>query len=284
MKVYIGWSGPRGKMIGEIFAEMLPDIIQSCEPFFSPEIEKGLDWVTKLTEELRDSPVGIICLTPENLNEPWILFEAGALSKGMKDKHVCTFLYELDSSDVKKPLSLFQYTKNTKEEILRLMGTINKCTEKPLSNDRLEKYFEKWWDEFESRLKKIPTFKEITGTDLPPEREEKDILKEVLSTVRELKREQAIDVPRGKMLSLEEYVNTLPLYGEIIEIEPELAGRIHEQLMANEKLKINTARIGRTNREIRITFYEKPTKNIINKILAIEGVKAFKSSADSFFI
>jgi hypothetical protein len=38
---------------------------------------------------------GIICLTPGNLTAPWILFEAGAISKTPEKAYVCTLLVDL---------------------------------------------------------------------------------------------------------------------------------------------------------------------------------------------
>jgi hypothetical protein len=53
------------------------------------DIDKGAKWSTEISRELEQANFAVSCLTPENLNEPWLLFEAGALSK--KDgAQVCT--------------------------------------------------------------------------------------------------------------------------------------------------------------------------------------------------
>ena len=82
MKVFISWSGERSRSIAEALREWLPDVIQAVKPWLSAEdIDKGARWSSDLAHELEDAHVGVICLTPENLEEPWIHFEAGALSK-----------------------------------------------------------------------------------------------------------------------------------------------------------------------------------------------------------
>ena len=63
------------------------------------DIDKGTRSIPAISKTLEETQFGIICLTPENLNAPW-LFEAGALSKSQEDARVWTFLYDLDYVDV----------------------------------------------------------------------------------------------------------------------------------------------------------------------------------------
>ena len=67
-------------------------------------------------------------MTRENLNEKWILFEAGALSK-TKDAHVCTFLLDLKPTDVEHLLVQFQATQFKKKDVWKLIRTINQEVE-----------------------------------------------------------------------------------------------------------------------------------------------------------
>jgi hypothetical protein len=45
------------------------------------EIGKGERWSINLAKELESSNFGLVCLTPENVNAPWLHFEAGAILK-----------------------------------------------------------------------------------------------------------------------------------------------------------------------------------------------------------
>jgi len=80
MKVFISWSGERSRIIAEALREWLPAVIQSADAWLSTQdIEKGSRPLDELTKELKGTSLGIVCLTPENLGERWIHFEAGAL-------------------------------------------------------------------------------------------------------------------------------------------------------------------------------------------------------------
>jgi hypothetical protein len=73
MKVFISWSGARSKAIAEILRQWLPGVIQAVKPYYSPDdISKGARWSSEIGKELEAARVGLICLTRENLEAPWI--------------------------------------------------------------------------------------------------------------------------------------------------------------------------------------------------------------------
>lgn len=92
-KVFISWSGELSRQLAEAVRNWLPGVLQYVKPYFTPDdIEKGTKWSTETIKELEESEIGILCLTRDNLNKPWILFEAGALSKNFGKAKVCTLL------------------------------------------------------------------------------------------------------------------------------------------------------------------------------------------------
>src|SRR5437764_4301388 len=126
MKVFISWSGERSKALAEALYSWLPNVIQAVQPWMSAnDIEKGTRWRSGLANELEQASISIICLTPENLDAPWLNFEAGALSRQQQNSYVCTFLFGLEPIDVREPLAQFQSTKADKEDIKKLVHTIN---------------------------------------------------------------------------------------------------------------------------------------------------------------
>ena len=128
MKVFISWSGAQSQEIAGIFREWIPTVIQAAEPFVSSEdIRKGTRWIPEMAGELEQCQIGILCITPDNMNEPWILFEAGALSKSMETARVCTICFGISPSNVAGPLAQFQATTFTKDDISRLVKTINEA-------------------------------------------------------------------------------------------------------------------------------------------------------------
>ena len=156
MKVFVSWSGELSKKYASFLKIWLEQCIQSVEVFFSAEdIEKGETWHTKLSNELRDTNFGIVCLTSENVNAPWIHFEAGALSK-MLDSRVATLAINVNFSDIKGPLSTFQATKLEKDDIFKLLQSINNSQEKALSEGKLKASFEAFWPNFEKHILETP--------------------------------------------------------------------------------------------------------------------------------
>lgn len=152
MKVFLSWSGELSQKIAEFLKKWLEQCIQSVEVFYSAEdIEKGETWHAKLSNELRDTNYGIVCLTDDNVNAPWIHFEAGALSK-MLDARVATLAVNVNFSDIKGPLSTFQATKLEKDDMYKLLKSINESQEKQLTEEKLKNSFEAFWPKFNDEI------------------------------------------------------------------------------------------------------------------------------------
>jgi hypothetical protein len=192
MNIFIIWSGKTSKAIAEAFRDWLPQVIQEVKPWMSAkDIDKGAHWPTELAENLEKVNFGIVCLTPDNLQAPWILFESGATSKAVGETHVSPYLFELKSTDLTGPLSLYQMTESNKGDTFELIKTINKAIgEKALKDEMLQKAFDVWWPEFEGKLEKIKEQAKKEQGDVKPPRSDSEKLDELLQIVRLLSREQ----------------------------------------------------------------------------------------------
>ena len=151
MKVFISWSGNKSHKVALVFRDWLPSVIQTIVPYVSSEdIDKGARWSTDIATELEDSTFGILCVTKENLEAPWLSFEAGALSKTMDKSYVSPFLFDIKRSEVDGPILQFQSTIFNKEDIRKLTKTLNKaCGDSSITDARLEKAFEVWFPTLE---------------------------------------------------------------------------------------------------------------------------------------
>ena len=147
MRVFISWSGNKSHKVALVFRDWLPSVIQSIEPYVSSEdIDKGARWSTDIAKELENSTFGILCVTKDNLEAPWLSFEAGALSKTMDKAFVSPFLFDIKRSEVNGPILQFQSTIFQKEDLKKLVSTLNKaCGENCIPESRLEKAFEVWF-------------------------------------------------------------------------------------------------------------------------------------------
>lgn len=191
MDVFLSWSGLRSRDVAETLAKWLSKHLQAVEPWTSIDIEKGARWGRRIDERLERTRVGIICLTPENLDSKWIHFEAGALSKA-KDSYVCTFLLDLTDAEVEFPLAQFQATKIDKEDISQLLHHINhqveRANEKPLPDTLLAEIIDESWPQLEKKLHGVAASRPESKL---PARPQEAILDELLTTVRRIERRQS---------------------------------------------------------------------------------------------
>ncbi len=191
MELFLSWSGARSKAMAEAFANWISQVIQAVEPWVSSDIEKGARWGPEIATRLENSKIGILCLTMENLDAPWILFEAGALSK-TKDARVGTLLLDIAPSDVQQPLGQFQHTAaRDKNDVRSLVQTINSAVErskeKALNATVLSDVFEMYWPLLSEALETIAA---QAPPGQPAQRPEREILQEILEIVRKQEREK----------------------------------------------------------------------------------------------
>jgi len=184
MKVFISWSGGLSQKIAEELKRWLQHCIQSLEVFYSAEdIEKGDTWSSKISEELSDTNFGIVCLTQENVNAPWIHFEAGAISK-MLDSKVATLTIDVNFSEVKGPLTKFQVTKFEKDDMLKLLQSINSSMDIPLKDQVLNDSFEAFWNKFYENVSEIINADSSKNKKKSVKFNSNEVLEEILQLVR----------------------------------------------------------------------------------------------------
>lgn len=185
MKVFISWSGDLSRQLGEALRDWLPAVIQNVRPFFTPnDIEKGARWGKDIATELEQSRVGIFCLTKENLTKPWIMFEAGALSKNVDISKVCPILFGVDNTDLEGPLVQFQSIPFEKTEIRKLIKQINSSLgDQKLEEPVLNSVFDMWWPKLDEKVRAILEKREQSHNHAT-KRTDRDILEEILELSR----------------------------------------------------------------------------------------------------
>jgi len=165
--------------------DWLPLVLHYVQPWLSAaDIDAGQRWATEVGQQLNDSTFGILCLTRDNLQSPWILFEAGALAKSVAAGAVVPFLLDLEFSDVTGPLAQFQAKKADEQSTLELVTAINNRAEQPIPLERLEELFELAWPRLAKSWANVPK----VGTQAPPQRSQRDVLEELVQVVRTVER------------------------------------------------------------------------------------------------
>ena len=183
MNVFISWSTDKSRELAEVISNWLPFVIQSVSPFFSPDaITKGSRWNSEVSKALNDCKFGILCIVDDNIDAPWIMFEAGALSKQIDKSKVVPILFNIKPTDLKGPLTQFQCAIFNKNEINKVVKSINNelSPEFRLKDDVLDSTFEVWWPKLEDKINNILSIsnKQIVRTD-------RELIEEILIAVRD---------------------------------------------------------------------------------------------------
>jgi len=167
MKVFISWSGVRSRHIADALRKWLPRVIQAVKPWMSDvDIPAGARWQTDIAHELDAADFGIICITPENMDKPWLMFEAGALSKSMKASRVCPLAYSMELTQLSGPIAQFQANRLDQEGVFQVLMAINAAMlDKGLDAIHLREQFEMLWGRLDQALMSVPPY-------TPPEPEE----------------------------------------------------------------------------------------------------------------
>jgi hypothetical protein len=159
MKIFLSWSGAYSREIAGAFEGWIPSVIQSVEVFISTGgIGPGERWLPKISGALDEIEFGLVFVTEQNKEAPWLMFEAGALAKNVEKSRVIPVLCnaEDDIEFKKNPLSHFQYVKLDQDGIFRAMKSIFDVSEDTKLTEQLfEKGLQTWWPELQSQLNNI---------------------------------------------------------------------------------------------------------------------------------
>ena len=158
MKIFLSWSGKLSQEVARALKVWIPTVLPNVEAWFSSDdIPKGSRWALELAKCLEEANYGIAVLVPGNVNQPWLNFELGAISKSLSTSRMSPFLFDLEPSELSGgPIAQFQATTFQKEDVWRLVLSMNESSgsDRPKS-DTLRVAFDLRWPELEERLKAL---------------------------------------------------------------------------------------------------------------------------------
>jgi len=197
MNIFVSWSGDYSRAAAVALKEWLPLLFNPIDIFVSSEsIRKGKRWPQEIAVQLEKTNFGIACLTHDNLEQPWLLFETGALSK-LQEGYVQTLLLGgLEYSDVKEgPLQHFQHARFERSDFFRMIQTINEAQGvNKHSEKNLAKLFEKFWPDLDVAIQEAEKAKKAKVT---VERSDTVILREVHELVNLIARNMPEPTPHN---------------------------------------------------------------------------------------
>lgn len=154
MKVFISWSKEPAKSIAEELRHVLSAFVPGVEPWMSEhDLVPGQRWGQQIAEHLADAKIALICVTERNKAEPWLHFEAGAISNALGESFVHPVIFDAAVEAVPATLTQFQVTRFTQQSFFSLVRTLNKLRDKPESEHDLRQRFDRVWPGMEATIK-----------------------------------------------------------------------------------------------------------------------------------
>jgi len=156
IEVFLSWSKQTSHKVAKAFKDWLPNIFPSNCWMSSQDIGKGKPWFGSISEQLAKSEVCIICVTQENLDSHWLMYEAGAIAHAKHGKLVCPLLFKVTPSEISgSPLGQFQATITEKDDVLRLLLSMNNEISTSIPEGTLRAAFQNEWPKLQKALRRI---------------------------------------------------------------------------------------------------------------------------------
>jgi hypothetical protein len=217
------------------------------------DIAPGKLWFGAISQEIKDSRYGIICVTAEHRNAPWLLWEAGALYRGFEDSQfVVPLLINLKKNDLRPPLSHFQVIEVTdKGEMTRLMKSINsRLGEDAIPDELVENQMERCWQELQDAIAKALKDHPVATNAAGVERTFKEAADELMKDLR-AKKSRSIRRYQHALDQLSPYLDHLPL-SQVDEstLQPFKQDRLKGTARLASRRKNKVVMVGTVNKEI----------------------------------
>ena len=157
MKIFISWSGDISGEIAKILRGLIKTVLPYTKPFISSEdIKKGDPWLASISQELDETECGILCVTPDNCESPWLNFEAGALSKSRNAPLVAPLLIGVERSKIPETIRQFNDVSYSKEELFKLLQSLNSSAgDRALPDNDLRRNFQFCWPHLQEQLEPL---------------------------------------------------------------------------------------------------------------------------------
>lgn len=160
-QAFISWSGHAAKEKAAALKRLIKDVLPEANVFMSDhDIPVGSLWLDTITSALDRSIAGVVIVTADNVDSPWLHFEAGALSNRVERRMVIPLLSGVEITAISAtPLSAFQAVPLNKDNICKICESFASALGIVREGGAIGRAFGKFWSDYENDL-----LKESTGT------------------------------------------------------------------------------------------------------------------------
>ena len=146
MDLFISWSGETSRQYAELLRGWLPTVLQAVKPFHSDEdIAKGAAWSEEISTRLQKARAALVLITPENLEAPWLHFEAGAVSRMPNARVAPLLLGGVKKHQLKGPLTRFQLTEFERDDFRKLVASLNSLLSDTVEPNAITQIYDLLW-------------------------------------------------------------------------------------------------------------------------------------------
>lgn len=257
-RIFISWSKDLSKAIALELSPWLVNIFDQADPWVSDDaIDAGSRTYNSIADALNGSVFGIIVVTRANQFEPWLNYEAGALSNkfgSMGQTQVAPLLVDMENmSELTSPIKQYQ------ANLLDLAGVQKLCrTLAPVMAAKPEAVASRvamFWPDLERRIDEIKADEHtrMSGNARAEPVAGSDRMEEVVVTVRELKR--LMDQPPALVVGMDKLFDEIRNFRKQVQLDFTRSVRVREidenaiklqvrQIVENAGLTLSSIRIG----------------------------------------
>lgn len=154
MKVFISYSGTKSAKMAEVASRFLEQLLPDVTFFRSAsDIALGSHWLQQVEQVYSGADVALVCITRDNIEKPWLLYEIGALSAN--NVRIIPFLLDIRPSDLSGPIALYQAVSADKIGVWKLIQFLHSLLDNATGSTEKNHVFENIWPAFLASLEAI---------------------------------------------------------------------------------------------------------------------------------
>ncbi|WP_072802413.1 toll/interleukin-1 receptor domain-containing protein [Rhodococcoides yunnanense] len=203
--IFISWSGDRAKAVATVLEEWLPLLFDDIKPWTSSgAIDPGNKWLYEINGHIQSSVFGIVIVTLENKEAPWLNFEAGAIGATFSGNdnynRVAPIMVDFSSPrEMPNTLSQYQSVELDRPGMLGVVKSIATVLGK--EEQWIVARFDSQWNTQSALLEKAKTTASSSAHRTPDQK-----IDEILDSVRELKSSESDQVAKMRTRTISQAV------------------------------------------------------------------------------